>query len=1567
MTWQTIAEMRNVLEKMKSDKPELESLLSAFDLMQKSILDFEAKNYRQIILEILNNFTHLQVNSDDSKVKNAVENIKSAAQNVFNNFKDSELDILVEQADKFLILSDAIAKNNFDAQDFIKIAKLFSDTPLLAYALTLNILHFTPRLPEIEMPATQDVTFETFNVDLPEPSIQKINQTLIKFDNFLPDTALVEVAESDFTIQTNAPDFNATLPLDKSDFFMRLIKTRIVVQSQADIFNFPAEPELLNMLFDSGVVDKISWRGVVFYFLNDFGLELCAHTFHLRALSLQTDAHFLELLFFLQAAPIFLYSDQIKFCPELSAGLLNLPNNQVVVLFSMLALGSDWAYRISKFKLLIEKLLADNVKIKAVYLFGWLRNDILWLKMFDTFKFRYLKFFMFTLDGLFDMTGERLDKPAVNQLPQVNLPTENNKLSTTNLQTAVERATYWLRQGKIELAVLIMNAASDYQSRFKTGEGDNVEKFARALAYIFDDPMSEKKWLHYDTMEFWKSKVSGYEVVFEYLNLAVMIKNYYAPKLNKIKSNIDSVLASKILKKYPHALKLIKLFAEYAIKNGVGFAEVISLNEPQGISKSQATENIAEVIKETELMIFAQRHKNLRNLMQDMFGKEGKVRKYLSLEKVSREEILQFCKKFEGVKLEEVKIAEESNFDFLAIEDFVDEEFKLQNVPSTKLKRQRLAEHILKVLIALTNYVKATEPHKVKNIQLPLESALNLAVELDARLEKLEGDNLGQLALKLFVKRLMAMLQGKNFQFSYKECLLGKDYIEMVNNLPRVSCFNLQGESLWERTKAFEESYRSQEFKTNLLLAYENCLRNYDCGSLRSLAKYYLTELEISAEELKRKLTAMERQAPRQIEKLSSEFLNTLTVSGLSDTEVSRLISSQGAAKKHFLATRNVGQYKKFLRLCSAEIAKSIQPQKALLLNRLENLNAQNKAFIEQLVESGDLIVAEDYINRLENGEEVEFDIAENQTLLNFLSEYEVLFRAIESSGGAVENAFKQRIEYTGKVNRQTQNSIDFAHGWQLVHSGQTGAAEIGVGEILKHLGFSGMKLKSRNIISPNQKIFTYDFEAARQIVNFPHPIKAFGSELKPRGLEVICLTSRRSYENIAQVLLEAKSDLPTICLLDSSLTLPERRKLAKIFKQTPTLKDTLLIDTVMALYLAFFDDANRQKRLLQVCVPFARIQPFVAVGSVPPEMFIGRAEELDKLRDMQGPVFVYGGRQLGKSALLRHVWRIENNPTKGSYAFFIDLKNLTTSDALRKIAFELQNAKLIGKVNSWQDFSFEIHKLLSSKKIQKLLLLMDESDAFLSQSNSEFVIDILREILVAFSGKFKFVLAGLHKVIRFEQNSGFGNLNHLTVLPFKPTDALRLLSVLNYLGFIITDKAIPSAIFSRANYYPGLIQYYCKMLVESLTTNYDNHKFDVTKNPPYPLDANYLKSLLGAPDFLAEIKQRFFLTLSLDDDNYYEIIALSIALLYYEMGSPIAVSAADIRDTCAMCGVEKITNLSDANLAALLEEMVLLNLLRRVDDKFEFNRYSFWQMMGKDENDVTQKLDAFGISKTET
>ena len=91
---------------------------------------------------------------------------------------------------------------------------------------------------------------------------------------------------------------------------------------------------------------------------------------------------------------------------------------------------------------------------------------------------------------------------------------------------------------------------------------------------------------------------------------------------------------------------------------------------------------------------------------------------------------------------------------------------------------------------------------------------------------------------------------------------------------------------------------------------------------------------------------------------------------------------------------------------------------------------------------------------------------------------------------------------------------------------------------------------------------------------------------------------------------------------------------------------------------------SNRLRDFLDVALPYTAANPYnpetTGWGArVPREMFYGRenlAKDVMKMRD--GTSILFGGRQLGKTALLRHIEETFSQPVEKQFAWFIDLKD---------------------------------------------------------------------------------------------------------------------------------------------------------------------------------------------------------------------------------------------------------------------------------------------------------------------
>lgn len=270
--------------------------------------------------------------------------------------------------------------------------------------------------------------------------------------------------------------------------------------------------------------------------------------------------------------------------------------------------------------------------------------------------------------------------------------------------------------------------------------------------------------------------------------------------------------------------------------------------------------------------------------------------------------------------------------------------------------------------------------------------------------------------------------------------------------------------------------------------------------------------------------------------------------------------------------------------------------------------------------------------------------------------------------------------------------------------------------------------------------------------------------------------------------------------LLDCALDKPERRILARKSKTELGDKLFVVIDrTVMMYMVKNYDETKAKRMLMSLIVPFGYYQPYVWESSnvMPPEIFMGRKHELESIESPTGANIVYGGRQLGKSALLKKAKADIDKDENGDRAVLVEIKGLNYEAAAKKIGHALYDEGVLTEditTTDWDELSRAIRKRLQSEKnrIQYLLLLLDEADAFIEscEAINYQPFDALKEIQSIGAGRFKFVIAGLRNIVRFKRDAALGNnsvLTHLeamTVKPFKPAEARELMEIpLHYLG----------------------------------------------------------------------------------------------------------------------------------------------------------------------------------------
>lgn len=917
----------------------------------------------------------------------------------------------------------------------------------------------------------------------------------------------------------------------------------------------------------------------------------------------------------------------------------------------------------------------------------------------------------------------------------------------------------------------------------------------------------------------------------------------------------------------------------------------------------------------------------------------------------------------------------------------------------------------------------ASAPVDMYMVRKQAEQVESTCTDLMGEMESLSSENpmeeIGIAALRYLVKSLIKEThsandgRGEETAPGYKKQrpfyapFLLTTFIELDSHfLPFLFDFRIPALDLYDRVRKHIEKITAENLVPSSDEAWETAekqaLRERDMGSARLISV-------LSGKPAFEGLSEEEIQVSGEayLKEQLSDFRSSLELAYNYGqiTEKNRMdfyMETANRLAKHLKETENYGFIGLFKRACMDKIRQDSAPRRASLENQFRTLRKkllQNGGKeddfpvlgqIKKCLSENNLSVAEDYMRQCQDGKRTEISqmvVSYPNEFMKFLKpkNYNPLYDMCAKNGKYMLNSiFDNWLRSNNTSNSQlSKNSagrekLDFVNSWVRLISNGT----VGLSNLIYHLGYPRpLDDIQREKRENNRFIYHLRFdrsESSGESQTNRHPIKAFGSGIFEHGLRVISISGRRTWEEIINEIQDCgiQPETGTICIFDGAMALSERRELARAMKVDDNMRNIIVIDRVLALYLTDYERLNRRNKTIELAMPFGNAQPFISTGFIPPEMFIGRTAELAKIRDMNGPTLVYGGRQLGKSILLKQVSLLEHHPEKDMYAFYFDIKGKDMEAALHAIAGELsRNGLIMTEPETWEDFGEQMKDLLTGrfqKKVSKLMLLIDEADQFLLSADREKnkPIEVLRDIRNYSENRFKFVLAGLHNVIRFDKNrlgsnTVYGQLEHINIKPFSFSDACELLlKPLSYMGFEIPSMEIISTILSKTNYFPGLIQFYGKKLVESVKESYRKKDFNTANNPPYVLDEKYLKTLLEDKDFLEDIEKKFQITLRVDegDDDYYYLIALAMADCYaLEDGQPKQnYKPDDIRNVAVVYGISRLTNLSLENLEALMDEMEELNIFRKDEEGgYLFNRYSFYSMMGGTEK-IERELENY-------
>ncbi|MBB1242361.1 hypothetical protein GL263_02035 [Streptomyces durbertensis] len=625
---------------------------------------------------------------------------------------------------------------------------------------------------------------------------------------------------------------------------------------------------------------------------------------------------------------------------------------------------------------------------------------------------------------------------------------------------------------------------------------------------------------------------------------------------------------------------------------------------------------------------------------------------------------------------------------------------------------------------------------------------------------------------------------------------------------------------------------------------------------------------------------------------------------------------------------------------------------------RLDVLDAtaEERAQVLRHLDTGGLATAADLVYFLEIGEPVpEIETGESHLTEFFPAVPDGLPGGIDRalvdlvrSGGA--HPTLPVLDYGGLSSDEAALAADALDEWRaLAATERNDRLEVSARRqllpALKLLGYDAEKARPLDERSPHRREYRR-FEVAQVEVNGRAKAPAFGSQIREQGgnLRVLMVWGRPPAKVVMSLAQRDTSGASLLVVYFGTLSRQARVELAA---GSDRLQPLLVVDDAALAYLAA--RGNRQvSTATQTLLPFSGVNPYIREkrGRIGGEMFYGRDAERKSILDPGGTQVIFGGRGLGKSALLADAGERFTEQRPGYHqAVYVNLdqENIGKGSSLGPEALwsvldrKLTDAQVLSRPRgrkASQEISERVRTgicaWLEGDSRRRLLILLDECDQFFEADASRFdQTKKLKGLGSDTKDRAKVVFAGLHSVQRFSKLASNGPFGHLAqtpkvIGPLAPQYAAELLvEPMRALGFEFEDLDLVNRALGYCSYQPFLLQMFGHRLVELMHRKRARRG---AQGPPYPVEVADIEVVESDHALREGISAAFKDTLSLD--HRYDVIANVLAHHARHHGLEVRLSDAELREECETFWRRGFEQLDTEGFRSYLSEMVGLGVL---------------------------------------
>lgn len=657
------------------------------------------------------------------------------------------------------------------------------------------------------------------------------------------------------------------------------------------------------------------------------------------------------------------------------------------------------------------------------------------------------------------------------------------------------------------------------------------------------------------------------------------------------------------------------------------------------------------------------------------------------------------------------------------------------------------------------------------------------------------------------------------------------------------------------------------------------------------------------------------------------------------------------------------------------EIWSDLSPRLEEIASAEEAEQARN--LVKEAFETGDTRVIDEYIahvrDHLERSEPLALT-SEKEQIRDYLKEFSEFRHSLMRSHSPLSAAHRAArdgkswlgLQYGNISTKQLEQTKRAFEAWRSLGNRRKGTLAQSITDLFTFLGYTITEPVREQPFPPEPSShlhLTVHMTASDQA----RPFQQLGSRLPT--FDVLMVWERPGADNLGTAVKEAKLGRQgTIVLYFGRIGELVRREITRMTRRQNL--PLAILDETLFLFLTGERDAHL-RAYLRCSVPYGTAIPYTpqVMGDVPSEMFYGREKAASMLLQRDGSCIVYGGRQMGKSALLRYVRRQAHNPERRQFAWVEDVKTLgdsysneEPSKIWSRLWDNLESAGLVsGKMPSDEEIIRRLEQLLKKDQTLQIILMLDEADNFLNYDAAEEfrVVSQFRRLMTDSDRRFKVIFAGLQHVQRFQSmpNQPLAHFGApILVGPLEEEAAVKLVrEPLEALGFELDDACV-YRILSFTNYHPGLIQFFCYYLLERL---YSKHEVLPSPYRPIKITKEDVEYIYLQDDVRNRIRERFEWTLALDPRYQVIVWAMIVAQMEIRDSFSREFTVGHLFSIAREFWPAEFNNVSSDEFRGLLRELVGLGVLAAPSGHYRLKSPNLVRIMG-DHDDIADRLLSF-------